>query len=111
MTIKRLIKQYRLTWLRFKMSYHRFPNFCKILGGSVDSKINAEVISKDFLDCPCSCITSVRTKKGKYTYREKYRNKCLVYEVTCNTTNKRCMGATQQHAKDRMSGHFSYVKI
>ena len=28
----------------------------------------------------------------------------------CNTTNKRYIGATQQNAKDRMSGHFSNVK-
>ena len=34
----------------------------------------------------------------------------LVYEVTCNTINKQYIGATQQNAKDRMSGHFSNVK-
>ncbi len=89
MTIKRLIKQYKLTWLRFKMSYHRFPNFRKNLGGSVDSKINAEVILMDFLDRPCNCTTSVRTKKGKYPYGGKCRENFLVYKVTCNTTNKR----------------------
>ena len=110
MTIKQLIKQYKLIWLRFKMFYHRFPNFCKILGGSVDSKIKTEVISMDFLDRPCNCTTSVRTKKGKCTYKGKCRNKCLVLEVTCNTTNKRYIGATQQNSKDRMSGHFSNVR-
>ena len=92
------------------MSYHRFPNFREALGGSVDSKINAEVISMDFINCPCNCTISVRTKRVKCTYDGQCRNKCLVYKVMCNTTNKRYIGATQQNAKDRMSGHFSDVR-
>ena len=92
------------------MSYHRFSNFREVLGGSVDSKINADVVSQDFVNRKCNCSRTCLNKKGQCTYAGKCRNKCLVYCITCNSTGKQYIGATQQNAKDRMSGHFADVK-
>lgn len=69
------------------MSYHRFSNFSEVLGGSVDFKINTEVISQDFLNRKCNCSRTCLNKKGQSTYAGKCRNKCLVYCITCNNTD------------------------
>ena len=108
--IKKLVKQYKLTWLRFKMSYHRFSNFREMIGGSIDTKINENVVSQDFVDRSCNCSRTCLDNKGNCTYGGRCRNKCVVYCITCNSTGKQYIGATQQNAKARMSGHFADVK-
>jgi len=44
-----------LTWLRVSMSYHRFSNMRELFQGNLNTKLNRNIISKDFQNLPCNC--------------------------------------------------------
>jgi hypothetical protein len=44
-----------LTWLRVSMSYHRFSIMRELFQGDLNTKLNCNVISKDFQKLPCNC--------------------------------------------------------
>ena len=48
--IDRLKKSFNLTWLRVRMSYHRFNNLAELLDRDLAAKIGRGVFSKDFVD-------------------------------------------------------------
>ena len=94
-----------LKWLRVSMSYHRFSNLRELFQGDLNTKLNRNVISKDFQILPCNC----RNKKA-CPYGGKCRHSIVVYQTTCLQTNKRYIGNTQQHVKTRTQGHVQDVK-
>ena len=48
--VDRLKKSFNLTWLRVRMSYHRFNNLAELLNGDLVAKIGREIFSKDLMD-------------------------------------------------------------
>ena len=94
-----------LKWLRVSMSYHRFSNLRELFQGDLNTKLNRNVVSKDFQNLPCNC----RNKKA-CPYGGKCRHSIVVYQATCLKTNKRYLGNTQQHVKTRTQGHVQDVK-
>ena len=87
------------------MSYHRFSNMRELFQGDLNTKLNCNVISKDFQELPCNC-----RNKNMCPYRGKCHHSIVVYQTTCLQTNKRYIGNTQQHMKTRMQGHVQDVK-
>ena len=45
----RLKKSFNLTWLRVRMSYHRFNNLAELLNGYLAAKIGRGIFSKDLM--------------------------------------------------------------
>ena len=50
-----LKKSFNLTWLRVRMSYHRFNNLEELLNGDLAAKIGRGIFSKDLIDRECNC--------------------------------------------------------
>ena len=48
--IDRLKKSFNLTWLRVRMTYHRFNNLAELLNGDLAVKIGWGIFSKDLMD-------------------------------------------------------------
>ena len=48
--IDRLKKSFNLTWLRVRMSYHRYNNLAELLNGDLAAKIGRGIFSKDLMD-------------------------------------------------------------
>ena len=91
------------------MFYLYFLNTCEIIGGSVDTKLNNEVVLLDFVDQNCNCSRASKVQELKCAFGGKCRNKCIIYKSTCATTGKYYIDMTQQNFKNLMSGHFSDV--
>jgi hypothetical protein len=74
-----------LKWLRYSMSYRRFPNISQLIHGDLIRKVNENVISSDEERNICNC----RKKKGE-PQACKFNGVCsesnVVYEIECKTT-------------------------
>eukprot|EP00957_Ditylum_brightwellii_P081089 6167300-Ditylum_brightwellii.AAC.1 len=66
--IQHLKKRFNLTYLRFSMAYRRFTNLHERFHGDLVSKLNADVKSLDFMDCPCNC-NKTSCVNGGCTYK------------------------------------------
>ena len=94
-----------LKWLCVSMSYHRFSNLRELFQSDLNTKLNCNIISKDFQNLPCNC-----RDKQACPYGGKCRHSIVVYQTTCLKTNKCYIGNTQQHVKTRTQGHIQDVK-
>ena len=47
--IDRLKKSFNLTWLRVRMSYHRYNNLAELLNGDLAAKTGRGIFSKDLM--------------------------------------------------------------
>ena len=61
--IDRLKKSFNLTWLRVRMSYHRFNNLAELLNGDLAAKIGQGIFSKDLMDRECNCSLQYKVKE------------------------------------------------
>ena len=66
--IDKLKKEYNLTWLRFSMSYHRFPNVRELFSRDLTTKMMKGIINRDVKDEDCNCKKVSKTKDGKCIY-------------------------------------------
>ena len=105
--IRRNKIRFGLSWIRTKMSYHRFTNLREIFQGDLSHKLTLDVESKDFQTLECNCRLGSEKKCG---YNNLCRRSIVVYKVECLRTNKIYIGNTQQHFKTRMQQHFGDVK-
>ena len=78
--IDRLKKSFNLTWLRVRMSYHRYNNLAELLNVDLAAKIGRGVFSKDLMDRECNCSLPSKANR-KCVYEGKCRSKCIIYEV------------------------------
>ena len=104
--IDRLTKSFNLTWLRVRMSYHRFNNLTELLNGDLAAKIGRVIFSKDLMDRECNCSLSSKVN-GKCVYEGKCRSRCIIYEVKCCMCDAIYIGNTQKTFKKIMDVHFS----
>jgi hypothetical protein len=63
--ITRLKRKHDLPWLRFSMSYHRFPNLSDIFESHPSAKMIEDVELVDFLTRTCNCKASPGQTKKK----------------------------------------------
>ena len=66
--IKNLKEEYKLTWLRVSMSYHKFPNVKELFNGDLQNKLMADIVDTDVEDLDCNCNKNSKTRDGKYIY-------------------------------------------
>ena len=92
--INRLKKSFNLTWLRVRMSYHRFNNLAELLNRDLAAKIGRGIFSKDLMDRECNCSLPSKVN-GKCVYEGKCRSKCIIYEVKCSKCDAMYIGNTQ----------------
>ena len=85
------------------MSYHRFPNLREIFQQDLTTKLNADVISKDFETRECNCPGPKGRKECGYN--NICRTSLIVYQAECNITGRVYIGSTHQHLKKRMQQH------
>ena len=97
-------KKCDLSWLRFSVSHHRFPNLRELCHGDLSSKLTKDVISLDFMTRKCNCNKS-NCIDGKCPCGRHCRKCIIVYRVRCKITGKNCLGQTQQPQKRRMQQH------
>ena len=95
-----------LSWLRVRMSYHRFNNLAELLNGDLAAKIGQGIFSKDLMDRECNYSLPSKVN-GKCIYEGKCWSKCIIYQVECSMCDAIYIGNTQQTFKKRMDGHFS----
>jgi hypothetical protein len=117
MIITRLKRKHDVSWLRFSMPYHRFPNLRDIFQSHLSAKMIKDVELVDFLTWTCNCKASPGQSKKKNPKEKmpcQYDNICripiMIYKVTCSATGKIYIRNTQQFFKSRMKGHFQDVK-
>ena len=111
--IKKLLTRYNLPWFkRYRMSYHRFPNFADSLRGVLTSKLSRFVTSATFPDHePCNCQSNhlgrpcilVGDAAGQC------RQKNVVYKLTCGFCQHSYIGNTSRHLKRRVYEHLTDV--
>ena len=77
--IKRNKMKFGLTWIRVKMSYHRFTNLREIFQGDLSHKLTLDVKSKDFQTLECNCRLGREKKCG---YNNICRNSVIVVGQT-----------------------------
>ena len=102
--IDRLKKSFNLTWLRVRMSYHRYNNLSELLNGDLAAKIGQGIFSKDLMDRECNCSLP-STVNEKCLSEGKFRSKCIIYEVKCSTCDAIYIGNTQQNFKKIIDVH------
>ena len=78
--IDRLKNSFNLTWLRVRMSYHRYNNLADLLNGDLAAKIGRGIFSKDLMDRECNCSLPSKVN-GKCVYEGKCCSKCIIYQV------------------------------
>ena len=104
--INRLKNTFNLSWLRVRMSYHRFNNLSELLNGDLAAKIGRGIFSKDLMDREYNCSLPSKVN-GKCFYKGKCRSKRIIYQVECSMCDAIYIGNTHQAFKKRMDGHFS----
>ena len=104
--IDRLKNSFNLTWLRVRMSYHRYNNLAELLNGDLSAKIGRGIFSKDLMDRECNCTLPSKFNR-KCVYEGKCQSKCIIYEVKFSMCDAIYIGNTQQTFKKRMDGNFS----
>ena len=104
--INRLKNSFNLTWLRVRISYHRYNNLVELLNGDLAVKIGRGIFSKDLMDRECNCSLPSKVN-GKCVYKGKCCSKCIIYQEECRKCDAIYIGNTQQTFKKRMYGHFS----
>ena len=62
----RLKKSFNLTWLRVRMSYHRFNNLAELLNGDLAEKIGRGIFSKDLMDRECNCSLPYKVSRNVF---------------------------------------------
>ena len=97
--ISKLKKKFNLPWLRFSMSYHRFPNFCGLLQQDLQSKLMDNIESRDLKGRGCNC------SGGNCPIGGNCRKTCIVYQAKCRQTGKVYIGSTMQTFKKRFGQH------
>ena len=102
--INNLKGQLGLQWVRVSMSYHRFPNLREIFQQDLTTKLNADVISKDFETRECNCRPTA-SSSTECRYNNICRTSLIVYQAHCNVTGRDYIGSTHQHLKNRMQQH------
>ena len=102
--INNLKGQLGLDWVRVSMSYHRFPNLREIFQQDLTTKLNADVISKDFETRECNCRPDPSGVR-KCGYNNICRTSLVVYQAQCNNTGRVYIGSTHQHLKTRAQQH------
>ena len=107
--IKRLKKKYGLRWLRFSMSYHRFPNVRELFRSDVERELNTGLLSEDYKDRPCNCNDTCK-RNGICLYGQQCRKSCVVYSVTCRQCQSIYTGSTAQYLKKRINGHLNVTQ-
>ena len=104
--IDRLKKSFNLTWLRVRISYHRYNNLAELLNGDLAAKIGRGIFSKNLMDGECNCSLPSKVNR-KCVYEGKFRSKFIIYEVKFSTCDAIYIGNTQQTFRKIMDGHFS----
>ena len=104
--INALKKIFNISWLRVRMSYHRFNSLAQLHNGDLAAKIGRGIFSKDLMDRECNCSLPSKVN-GKCVYEGKCGSKCVIYQVKCSICDAIYIGNTQQTFKKRMDGHFS----
>ena len=99
-------KSFNLTWLRVRISYHRFNNLAELLSGDLAAKIGRGIFSKDLMDRECNCSLPSKVNV-KCVYEGKCRSRCIIYEVKFCMCDDIYIGNTQQTFKKIMDGHSS----
>ena len=71
---------FNLSWLRVRMSYHRFNNLAELLNGDLAAKIGQGIFSKDLMDRECNCSLPSKVNV-KCVYEGKCGSKYIIYQV------------------------------
>ena len=103
--INRLKNYFNLSWLRVRMSYHRFNNLSKLLNRDLAAKNRRGIFSKYLIDRKCNCSLSSKVNQ-KCVYERKFWSRCIIYEVKFSMCDDIYIGNTQQTFKKIMDGHF-----
>ena len=112
-TIKRLKAKHKLKWLRYGMSYHRFPNVREALHSDLMRKVNRNTTSRDEKTRECNCSAGVRIarKSQSCIFGSRCREKCVIYRASCMCCNKFYLGRTSQFLKQRFQTHFNFARL
>jgi hypothetical protein len=98
-----------LKWLRYSISYKKFPCISQLIQGNLMRKINEDITTVDEEKKECNC----RKRKGEID-NCRYNGICfesnVIYEVECKTTGKKYVGNTSQKIKKRMEQHWNTVR-
>ena len=78
--INRIKRSFNLSWMRVRMSYHRFNHLAELLNGDLATKIGRGIFSKDLMDRECNCSLPSKVN-GKCVYESKFWSKYIIYLV------------------------------
>ena len=108
--IKELKEKWGLSWLRFSMSHHRFPNIGQMFRGDLLRKVMAGIDDVAKRDRPCNCNRRAkRESDGTCMYRGRCREAVVIYEIKCKCCNMDYVGKTQRYGKTRTQEHIRDV--
>jgi hypothetical protein len=110
MIIDEILKNFpSLKWLRYSISYKKFPCISQLIQGDLMRKVNENITTEEEERKVCNC----RRRKGELTTC-RYDGICcesnVIYEIECKTTGKKYVGNTSQKVKKRMEQHWNTVR-
>lgn len=92
--VKGMARTFGITWMRPRMSYHRFSNLRMCFGGDLSTKLMKGVKSLDFEELPCNC-TSATKRCGECIYGGRCRVPLTIYKCICWCCGQYYIGNTQ----------------
>ena len=80
MILRDMKKKHKLSWLRPKMSHHKFTNLGEMFNADLTTKVMEEIADEELKDRPCNCIVKTLNSEGKCQYNGHCRTSMVVYE-------------------------------
>ena len=97
---KQAKKHFDISWLRVRMSYHRFNNLAELLNGDIGAKIGQGIFFKYLMDIAFNCSLPSKVNR-KCVYKGKCRSEYIIYKIKCSICDAIYMGNTQQTFKNK----------
>ena len=97
-TIRELSKKHGLTWLRPKMSYHRFTNLGEMLNSDLSGKVMMNIYDEEGEDRESNRKpgSKCENENGECLHGGDCRKKYVIYKLKDSITGKSYIGKTQQ---------------
>ena len=107
--LEELRKKHGLSFLRTRMSYHKFSNLGEKLNSDCTRKIMKDIDDKIQQDRPCNCDCRLLRDDETCWFGSNCRRSMVVYALFCLKTQKTYIGKTQRYLKKRTMEHVQDV--
>ena len=107
--LEALRKKHGLSFLRTRMSYHKFLNLGKKLNSDCTRRVMKDIDDKIQQDRPFNCDCRLLSEDKTCCFGSNCQRSMVVYAIFCLITQKTYIGKTQRYLKKRTMEHIHDV--